>query len=448
MQDIRHPLVIIGDGFASFCLCAHLVRHAPIHSKAITVIGNQPFGFGAAYGCSHEDFRLNVRAQIMRIFPEDPNGFLHWAAENLTDAQAHNAQGSFYRRADFALYLSELTSQIEGLAQINFISDKAVQLNRSPHGWQITSQTGQQIHADKLVLATGNAPPKWPCEIIGELPEYRAVENPWSGAWLKTVDTQAHLVFIGGGLTAMDGLYSLARLGHKGPIQLISPYPMLPPEQTDWQEIAPIIWPENIQTASQFFRFFVSQLGGRDWTQTIWQSRFEALRIHLNTAWQALDDTAKKRLMRHVGHWWQLARFRSAPQAFQAAQNMLNTGQLKIIKGRVKSIQAQNKTAQLSLQDGQKIQADQIINCAGPTRDPLSARLIETGLAVADLTGRSVRVNSAGQVLDTHFQPMPNLWAVGAQTAGSLGDVIGAGSVAKQAAILARTLTAILPDKK
>ncbi len=115
-----YPLVIVGSGFASFCLIAHLLKTRPEFEKQITVIGPEPFGFGAAYGCTHRDFRLNVRAQIMRIFPDQPNDFLQWAMQEIEDKEAHNPQGAFYRRADFAAYLSALRLQLDGFDKGSF----------------------------------------------------------------------------------------------------------------------------------------------------------------------------------------------------------------------------------------------------------------------------------------------------------------------------------------
>ena len=42
-----HPLVIIGSGFASFCLVAHLLETHAVKATDITIIGPHPFGHGA-----------------------------------------------------------------------------------------------------------------------------------------------------------------------------------------------------------------------------------------------------------------------------------------------------------------------------------------------------------------------------------------------------------------
>ncbi len=435
-----HSLVIIGSGFSSFCLAAHLLETHAVKATDITIIGPLPFGYGAAYGSTHGDYRLNVRAQIMRIFSSQPDDFLNWAATNLEDNEAHNPQGAFYRRSDFARYLSYLRKRIKGFHELNFLDMQVANLAPNKQRWQLNLANGDSLMADQLVLATGNPPPRWPCDVSTSVSAERAVENPWSGKWLENIKTRDKIVFIGGGLTAMDGLYSLANKGHEGRIEVVMPFAVLPPKQTDWKIEPPVKWPDNIASASQFLKFFSNTLGSRNWTEPAWQSRFEGLRINLNAVWQGLDDTEKKRLLRYMGRWWQLARFRSAPQNFEAAQAMINKGQLHLIKGRVNGLKAQETKLLVQLQDGTTLAADKIVNCTGPAACPLILKLLNAGIIASDFSQRGARIAPDFKVLDGQKKPYDNLYGIGAMTASSLGDVIGAGTIAKQAEILAASL--------
>ena len=435
-----HPLVIIGSGFASLCLVAHLLETHAVKATDIAIIGPHPFGYGAAYGAMHGDYRLNVRAQIMRIFSGQPDDFLNWAATELEDNEAHNPQGAFYRRSDFARYLSYLKKRIKGFDALNFMEMQVASLAPDKQRWRLHLANGGSLMADHLVLATGNPPPRWPCDVSTSVSAERAVENPWSGKWLENIKTSDEIVFIGGGLTAMDGLYSLANRGHEGSIKVVMPFAVLPPKQTDWKIESPVKWPDNIASASQFSKFFSNTLGSRNWTEPAWQSCFEALRIDLNAVWQGLDDTEKKRLLRYMGRWWQLARFRSAPQNFESAQAMINKGQLHLIKGRVSGLKAQKAKLLAQLQDGSTLTADKIVNCTGPAGCPLILTLLKAGIIAPDFSQRGARIASDFKVLDGQKKPYDNLYGVGAMTASSLGDVIGAGTIAKQAESLAASL--------
>ena len=67
-------LCIIGSGYSAAALLLHLeARGAPMDN--LTVIGPQALGAGQAFGCVNDDFRLNVRAELMQVWPDDPGHF-------------------------------------------------------------------------------------------------------------------------------------------------------------------------------------------------------------------------------------------------------------------------------------------------------------------------------------------------------------------------------------
>jgi len=438
-------LAIIGSGFASFCLVANLLDKAPHLAGQITCFGPPPFGAGAAYSARHRDFRLNVRPSIMQIWPDRPDDFTRWAATHLDDEQAVSPQGAFYRRCDFARYLGVRLSDLPAISDVAFIPDNVVALQRETGStdWQITTKAAS-YKAANVVLATGNPPPRWPCAVSGDSCDDRLVRMPWHGQWAERIDSGQQVTLIGGGLTAMDAIYVLAQQQHQAKITVISPQPCLPPSQTDWVPRKAIDWPENINTARTVFRFMRTVLRDRDWDSAQWQSRFEALRVHINSVWQRLSDSEKRRLMRHAGPAWQLARFRSSPQSADAAEKLLSAGQLHVCKGRVRQIDTTGRQITLVLNNGHMTKADIVINCTGPSADPLARQLIDSGCADYDAFGRSVRLSPSLQVTHSNGRVYDNLWAGGAMTAGSTGDVVGASTIARQMAGLAGQLAARL----
>ncbi len=111
---------------------------------------------------------------------------------------------------------------------------------------------------------------------------------------------------------------------------------------------------------------------------------------------------------------------------------MIDKGQLQIIKGRVSAIEAKKDAVYLTLGKAEQLIADHVVNCTGAAQNPLAVKMINSGLVAADVTGRAVRVNEGLQIIDKDGQPLPGIWAAGAMTAGSMGDVIGAGAIPKQ----------------
>ena len=92
-------LCIIGSGYSAAALLLHLeARGAPMHD--VTVIGPQVLGAGQAFGCVNEDFRLNVRAELMQVWPDDPGHFANWELMMLGIQRLVGKTGSLYRRAN------------------------------------------------------------------------------------------------------------------------------------------------------------------------------------------------------------------------------------------------------------------------------------------------------------------------------------------------------------
>ena len=98
----------------------------------------------------------------------------------------------------------------------------------------------------------------------------------------------------------------------------------------------------------------------------------------------------KRRLMAHLGAFWSLARYRSAPQTNAMATQLQNSGQLELLTGRVVHISAAADPGRLSahLASGETLPADRIVNCTGMGRDPLLADMLTTGVVRADAFGR------------------------------------------------------------
>lgn len=454
-------LAIIGGGFSAAALIAHLCRHQPEMSRYITVIGSElkhkPLGAGAAFGTESEHFRLNVRSDIMKLFSDKSDDFGSWAQKAVSDDDAHITYGQleaqkedyFYRRRDFARYVTVRLNEICSSGLPQQIADRVTSLIPHAACWEIQTQAGASMRAEHVVLAAGNPPPRWPCSVpASPQPTGQLIENPWSGSWLQKIETQASCCFVGGGLTALDGIYALFKKQHQGQIKLVTPQGLTPPVQAPWQAHPASSWPSHITTAGAFVHHMRSSLAAvsQDWQSISWQEQFERLRGQLNQSWRRLNGDEKTRLMRRAGKYWNLARYRAAPQNIHALKQMQQRGQLQIIPGRVLQIQNASQAYQLTLSDASTapISADWVINCSGTAKDPLTTQLISQGVIRACAFGTGPECSDAFEVLDAKGMAYPHCFALGAMTKGSFGDVVGAGTIARQAEQLAPILAARL----
>ena len=430
-------ICIIGSGFSAASLALHLVSDG-LPGDCLTIVGPGRLGSGQAYGCVADDFRLNVRADLQRIWPDDPNHFVRWAAARLeNDHDAVTDVGTFYRRHDFADYVEQELEACPGMASVTHRQATATSVTAKADGWYVELDEPAGIEAQKIILATGNPAPDWPFPNPPQ-DSPTLIRSPWKGDWPSDIAADSDILVIGGGLTALDALHILHRRGHAGRITLVTPEGMLPPVQTDWQDAPSLDWPDHLR-GSGFLRFMRQSVKDGDWSQTEWQRRFEGLRINISTVWRRLPPADQQRLLRRVGWLWSLARFRAGPQPIASAEAMLTSGQLTIIADRVVGLStAPDGRHRADLGRGDVMTADAVINCSGAGRDRLVSRLIADGVIAAHSAMKQrPAVTGDLALLRADRTPHDRLFALGPVTAHAYGDVIGAATISRQAQLLA-----------
>jgi uncharacterized NAD(P)/FAD-binding protein YdhS len=138
-----------------------------------------------------------------------------------------------------------------------------------------------------------------------------------------------------------------------------------------------------------------------------------------------------------LGWVWSLYRFRASPQTITAFEQLKANHQIQFAVGRAKQVECSEGAITVGLNNDQCIQADRIINCTGVGTDLFLNQLIADAIATPDPLGTAVAVDTNLNVLKPNHQAWNNLWMLGPATMGSLGDVIAASAIAKQAEQLA-----------
>jgi uncharacterized NAD(P)/FAD-binding protein YdhS len=442
MQD-KNKLVIIGDGFAAAVTAIHLLRQG-VAADSLTIIGAGLLGKGNAYGCVSPFFRLNVREDLPIVFSEDPLHFARWAEANIDDPEAKTSAGFFYRRADFGRYIFELITAEVGFDKIQRIPSKVCRLNEAHGLWRLDTADGGVVYAERVVIATGNSPPSWPCPIKakpGEQATAQLIENPWTGKYLTAIRAEERVVLLGGGLTALDAIYALAMQGHRGPITVVGPRALLPPTQAQWIRQKQPNWPEKISPA-KLIRFMRQYLPPLPTISSEWQSAWEELRPNLNAIWQQLTPHQRRSLFKRLGWAWSLYRFRASPQTIKAYEQLKVNNQVHFAVGRAKQVECSDSVITVQLNKGDSVQADRIINCTGVGTDLFLNQLIADAIAIPDPLGTAIAVDIKLNVMKPNLQAWNNLWMLGPATMGSLGDVVAASAISKQAEELAKQIQA------
>ena len=426
------PLAIIGDGYTAATLVYHLIKQG-IPAGEITVFGRGLLGQGRAYGAKHQDYRLNVRAELMQLDDDEPDAFKDWAKANIDDPMAQTDAGAFYRRADYACYLEEELEYCLKGQKLRQIKKEITALNKTEKGWQLSTDDGEMFEAEKTVIATGN-PPSNPLFEIPLTLKNIVNHSPWHFDGFERLKTHQHIAIIGGGLTGLDLVTAFANNGFEGQISLITPEGFLPPEQLNWSQRKAEAYRTDqwtdAKSASQFANIFLKSLDKNGLNNEEQQERFEALRLDINQHWKRLSFEDRKRLLKRFGWIWQKIRYRATPQAHRALKTLNDQNQLNIIAGRVIDIIEDDGKAKLILDEGEAITADYVFVATGRGDDPLIQQLMKDNIAVSPF-----QTDAKHQVM-MQFQN-DRLFALGPPTMISQGDIFGASTIAKYAKALA-----------
>jgi uncharacterized NAD(P)/FAD-binding protein YdhS len=138
-----------------------------------------------------------------------------------------------------------------------------------------------------------------------------------------------------------------------------------------------------------------------------------------------------------LGWLWNLYRFRASPQTISAYEKLRSKNQIQFVLGRAKEIRHSESKVKALLGNGTEIEGDRIINCTGVASDPFLNKLIKDKLAIRDPLGHAIAIDENFRVLNLSCKQWNSLWMIGPGTMGSLGDVIAASAIAKQAEQLA-----------
>ena len=433
---------IIGDGYTAAVLVYHLIK-AGISPQQITVFGKGKLGQGRAYGTEHSAFRLNVRAELMQIDESKPNDFKNWAENNINDPEAKTEAGDFFRRRDFARYVTEQVTQCLQGRDLRQITSHITSLEHSGKDWRLTNESGNVHLCQQVILATGNPPSEAFFDIPQSLKE-KVNLSPWDGKGFAQISASDHVSIIGGGLTGLDLVTALSRQEYNGKVSLITPGGHLPPQQLLWdlrkaENNKSKLWSRKM-SARSFARVFLKTIDLSKLDDVSEQEKFEALRLDFNFYWRQLSLEDRTRLLKRFGWIWQKLRYRATPQAHEAMARLSDERRFDLVPGRVVGMTEKQGKVSLDVEGGGTVLADHVFLATGRGEDRLITQLCADGIAITPFqTDDMHRVLTKDQ--------NRSLYALGPPTMMSQGDVFGASTIAKMAKSLAYSLQEQFHDK-
>ncbi|MFZ0758859.1 MAG: FAD/NAD(P)-binding protein [Candidatus Sulfotelmatobacter sp.] len=455
MPNKIFDIAIIGGGFTGTILALQLLNRHPSIRVGVIDRSSTP-GRGLAYGTKDPNHFLNVPAENMSAFPDEPEHLVRWARDN-HDPSLH--PGRFLPRAVYGQYVASLlqAAMAPNRHRFDWLHGQALSLTTKNELLTLQLEGGGALHARHAVLALGNFPP--PCLNIPGLSDAstRYAPSAWSRSALEGLRAKGNALLIGSGLTSVDVAISLRARGFSGAIHIVSRHGLLP--QTHCQALAPYpppveSLPRTVRLLLRFIRNAVrlAELEGGDWRSVV-----DAIRPMTAQIWSSWPQRERRRFLRHVRPYWEVHRHRIAPEIGTKLAAMIEQGQVHVYAGRLAAYSEHDNLAEVTFRERRSglhriLQVDRVINCAGSendcrrTDDPLLASLLAQGLVRPDPLFLGLDVDGNGALLTSTGHPSPALYAIGPARKGRLWESVAVPDLRVQAAQLAEHLVHQIVD--
>ncbi|UPL47977.1 FAD/NAD(P)-binding protein [Hymenobacter sublimis] len=428
-----------------FACDVHLVEPRPVP------------GPGLAYTAHRPEYLLNVRSEYLSAFPEQPDHFVNW----LRVTQSEPCHFSFCSRQNYGRYLQQLISQVLEWPSSNGIrcqwhNQAAKEIRVLPDGRSavVKLSNGTEIHSDYVVLALGNFPPLPPARHDLRYlnhPTYHG--NPWARGALRSIGLDETVLLIGTGLTAIDVLLGLRADGHRGQITVVSGHGRWPATHAEQEASYPSFYATELAGLSRVadvLRVIRRHVQRAQQQGISWQAVIDSLRPDLGRIWAAWPRPEQARFLRHVAGIWSVVRHRSPPQNAAAVQEMLDSGLVRLERGRVQAIEPAADglavTVRKAQQPTRQLVAQHVITCTGPlldyrrVQDAVVAGLRTEGHLVPDELGLGIQTDAHGALLTAQGDASAVLFTLGPSRRPVSFESTAVPELRKQAVALAQEL--------
>jgi uncharacterized NAD(P)/FAD-binding protein YdhS len=397
---VAQHIVIVGGGAAGTLTALHLARDARSETKVTVIEPRAQLGAGIAYGTVDTAHLLNVPASGMSAYDDDPNSFMRWAG---------CSSGDFIARGRYADYLqAELSTHVTGNSHIMFrhVCTTAERINVGQHGvaapHTVITSDGQNIAADAIVLALGNAAPTTP-DWVRTFTAAPVVADPWAPGALDRIGVNANVLCVGTGLTFVDIALSLARRGAR--VTGVSRHGLLPEVHETIGELPRV--PAHFRSPGDVLRWIRTQDG--------WCAAITALRPTTQLVWRSFSAAQQSQFLRHARRYWDVHRHRMSKVVANELQQLRRSGAVSVQRG----------DARLAALSGEY---DAVVLCTGPDdaalrNAPLLAGLISDGIACAGPHDMGIATDAdTGQLLTADGRLVNRVFAIGTLRRGTLWE--------------------------
>lgn len=401
-------MAIVGGGCAGTLVAIHLMRldHRP--GRIVIFEPRSELGAGAAYSTNDERHLLNAPAGGMSAFEDDPSHFVTWLASRNLPFEATD----FVPRHVYREYLQQaLRDGSRGAmpeTELTWVHELVTSLDVEEHaGRSVTTLGfghGRQCRADSVVLALG-APAPVALPALDVSPTFGMIRDPWCPGALDAMASSGDVLVLGTGLTMIDVSLVLSGQDPRRTIHARSRHGLLPAEHmsdgfASWPGFD-IGRPTTARDVLRRMRRMTTDAESEGWN---WRNVIAAARTAAPEVWGRLSEAERRRLLRHLGRQWEVARHRMSTPVATAVEDLRRRGRLTVGAGRVIAVDNDGSMRDPRLRvtlagpagSRETLAVNALIDCTGPGPDPTVGSPIVSGLVAHGLA----RVHPSGVGLD------------------------------------------------
>jgi uncharacterized NAD(P)/FAD-binding protein YdhS len=459
-------IVVVGGGFTGIAFIIHAIRASMgDQTREPASEGASPFtserqrrfdfalvepaaelGRGIAYGTADPLHRINVPSDRMSLLADDAGHATRWLIDHecldpgSTDTQGHHYVSRECYGAYVAATLRDTLAAAGEHVRFTHWRASATAIRAAGVGYEVVLDTGAALDADRVALCFGHAAPSPPCAVDdATLRSPALIANAWGPGAFERIPRNASVLLVGTGLTMADVAVSLLGRDHRGPITAISRRGLLAQPHGIFSDTADFLADGPPPATARALLRMLRKRIARDEAQLGWQPAVDALRFDMHAIWRALPSREQRRAVRRLLSFWDVHRFRVAPQIHGTLKQAVATGRIVVESSGIACIEHTAGGLRATLRrPGGTLEPrvfDAIVLCTGPAKDiaanRLARSLLEAGLARLDAVGIGLDVDPRSRLKDRDGNLVPGLFAFGPITRGTFGEMTGAPDIAR-----------------
>jgi uncharacterized NAD(P)/FAD-binding protein YdhS len=448
----------VGGGAGGALVAIHLLReHRQRGALEIDLIDRAgSFGAGVAYGTDDPLHLLNVPAVRMGAIHGHPEHFHEWLAERGEPV----AEEAFLPRSLYATYVRDLLARAEREAtntrlrrRQGDVTGVAVRTGAAEPVLELNLASGARIEADRVVLALGPLQAGDPVTVPGELKESGVwVADPWAPGALQEARRARSVLIVGSGLSMVDVALTLGEDGRGPRVRAVSRHGLAPRRhRRGLTNLRRFHVPTDSGTIEPMLAAFFAQVSRVSRQGDDWRDVIDSMRPATPQLWKALKLEEKERFLTEYQRFWDVHRFRMAPEIADRYEALVAAGRLETGAASIVSLESHGRGARVFLRtpgshELDTVEVDRVIDCSGAGCDlrrqapPVLAGLLAAGWARSDELGLGLDVGADGRLLDAEGLPSDRLFAVGALRKGVEWEAIGVTEIRDHAGAIARRI--------